>query len=154
MGAFAWSGFSDTSDYGTVHNPHDLAYLAGGSSSASVSVSAIAVSDCDAALGGDQGGSICIPSAWCGIVELKPTHGLVPYTGMYPLDPTIDHVGPMAADLGTAGEVRSTIAGEELHEGVRLDSRQPWGVSSDDYRAEMSADTNVFTFGVLEEGFG
>jgi amidase len=152
MGAFAWSGFSDTSDYGTVHNPHDLAYLAGGSSSASVS--AIAVSDCDAALGGDQGGSICIPSAWCGIVELKPTHGLVPYTGMYPLDPTIDHVGPMAADLGTAGEVRSTIAGEELHEGVRLDSRQPWGVSSDDYRAEMSADTNVFTFGVLEEGFG
>jgi len=49
----------------------------------------------------------------------------------------------MAADLGTAGEVRSTIAGEELHEGV----------SSDDYRADMSADINVFTVGVLEEGF-
>jgi len=48
------------------------------------------------ALGGDQGCSIRAPAHYCGIVGLKPTHGLVPYTGIMPLELTIDHVGPMA----------------------------------------------------------
>ena len=47
------------------------------------------------AVGGDQGGSIRIPSAWCGTVGLKPTHGLVPYTGAASVEPTLDHLGPM-----------------------------------------------------------
>ena len=50
----------------------------------------------DIALGGDQGGSIRIPSAACGIVGLKPTYGLVPYTGIFPMEFTLDHTGPMA----------------------------------------------------------
>ena len=48
------------------------------------------------ALGGDQGCSIRAPASYCGIVGLKPTHGLVPYTGVMPLEMTIDHLGPMA----------------------------------------------------------
>ncbi len=48
------------------------------------------------AIGGDQGGSIRLPAAWNGIVGLKPTFGLVPYTGVMGLDGSIDHVGPMA----------------------------------------------------------
>lgn len=48
------------------------------------------------AMGGDQGGSIRIPSAACGIVGLKPTYGLVPYTGMVPINLLLDHTGPMA----------------------------------------------------------
>ena len=48
------------------------------------------------ALGGDQGGSIRMPAAACGIVGLKPTYGLVPYTGVMPMELTIDHTGPMA----------------------------------------------------------
>ena len=48
------------------------------------------------AIGGDQGGSIRIPSAACGIVGLKPTFGLVPYTGIIPVEPTVDHTGPMS----------------------------------------------------------
>lgn len=52
--------------------------------------------DVDMALGGDQGGSIRIPSATCGIVGLKPTHGLVPYTGISMMESTLDHTGPMA----------------------------------------------------------
>ena len=50
----------------------------------------------DMALGADQGGSIRIPSAACGIVGLKPTYGLVPYTGILPMEFTLDHAGPMA----------------------------------------------------------
>ena len=46
------------------------------------------------AIGGDQGGSIRAPSAFCGIYGMKPTHGLVPYTGMMPIEHTIDHAGP------------------------------------------------------------
>lgn len=48
------------------------------------------------AMGGDQGGSFRIPSAACGIVGLKPTYGLVPYTGMVPINLLLDHTGPMA----------------------------------------------------------
>ena len=48
------------------------------------------------ALGGDQGCSIRAPAHYCGIVGLKPTHGLVPYTGVMPVELTIDHIGPMA----------------------------------------------------------
>ena len=46
-------------------------------------------------MGADQGGSIRVPSAWCGVVGLKPTFGLVPYTGISGMDPTTDHAGPM-----------------------------------------------------------
>ncbi len=47
-------------------------------------------------IGGDQGGSIRVPSSWNGCVGLKPTWGLVPYTGAMSIEPTIDHLGPMA----------------------------------------------------------
>ena len=69
--------------------------LAGGSSGGSAA--AIAAGDVDLALGSDSGGSIRIPAAWCGIVGFKPTYGLVPADGCFPLAPSYDHVGPMAS---------------------------------------------------------
>ena len=56
----------------------------------------MATGEVDMAIGGDQGGSIRLPAAWSGIVGLKPTFGLVPYTGAMGLDMSIDHLGPMA----------------------------------------------------------
>ena len=52
--------------------------------------------DVDMALGTDTGGSVRVPACWCGIVGLKPTHGLVPFTGIMNLNPSLDTVGPMA----------------------------------------------------------
>ena len=89
-----FSGNSWTSASGPVPNPYDPTKSAGGSSSGSGSL--VARGLIDMAIGGDQGGSIRIPSSWCGIVGLKPTHGLVPYTGAIPIEPTLDHLGPMA----------------------------------------------------------
>ena len=66
----------------------------------------------DMALGGDQGGSIRMPAAACGIVGLKPTHGLVPYTGIMPMELTLDHTGPMTRTVHDAAlmlEVKHTI---------------------------------------------
>lgn len=63
----------------------------------------------DVAIGGDQGGSIRVPASFCGIVGLKPTYGLVPYTGIMPIEMTFDHAGPMARtveDCATLLEVK------------------------------------------------
>ena len=59
----------------------------------------LASEEVDIAIGGDQGGSIRIPSSWCGVVGLKPSHGLVPYTGAFPIEQSLDHLGPMARNV-------------------------------------------------------
>jgi len=150
MEAFAWSGSSDISDYGTVPNPHDPALLAGGSSSGSGA--AVALGECDIALGGDQGGSIRIPASWCGVVGLKPTTGLLPYTGIFPLDPTIDHVGPMGCTVEDVALATEVLAGEDVQNGVRMDARQPRGVSAEPYTDALDEGVDGLTIGVLEEG--
>ena len=89
-----FSGGSHTNATGLpVHNPWKQGHTSGGSSSGSGAV--VAAGDVEMAIGGDQGGSIRIPASMCGVVGLKPTHGLVPYTGVMPIELTIDHVGPM-----------------------------------------------------------
>jgi len=88
-----FSGGSHTSKTGPVRNPWDGTRSAGGSSSGSAAL--VAAGRVDLALGGDQGGSVRIPSAFCGTVGHKPTHGLVPYTGAFPIENTIDHLGPI-----------------------------------------------------------
>src|SRR5438093_8790686 len=106
-----FSGGSHTSDTGPVLNPHDHTRSAGGSSSGSAAL--VVAGDCDMAIGGDQGGSIRIPSAWCGAYGLKPTYGLVPYTGVFPIELTLDHTGPIAAKTYDVGLLLQASAGED-----------------------------------------
>src|SRR5712691_2597857 len=82
---FCFSGGSHTSATGPVHNPHRPGYSAGGSSSGSAAA-VVAAGEVPMSLGGDQGGSIRIPAAFCGIYGMKPTPGLVPYTGIMPIE--------------------------------------------------------------------
>ena len=94
---FCLSGGSHTNATGPVHNPHKMGYSAGGSSSGSAVL--VALGEADMAIGGDQGGSIRMPASFCGIYGMKPTHGLVPYTGIMPIEIYVDHTGPMTATV-------------------------------------------------------
>ena len=141
-----FSGGSHTSDTGPVLNPHDHGRSAGGSSSGSAAL--VAARECEMAIGGDQGGSIRIPSAWCGVYGLKPTYGLVPYTGVFPIELTLDHTGPIAGSVSDVALLLEAIAGED-----GLDPRQK-GVRSGDYRGSLDDGVQGLRIGVVSEGFG
>ncbi|QYJ14974.1 Amidase [Rubrobacter xylanophilus DSM 9941] len=141
-----FSGGSHTSDTGPVLNPHDHTRSAGGSSSGSAAL--VAAGEVEMAIGGDQGGSIRIPSCWCGTYGLKPTHGLVPYTGVFPIELTLDHVGPIAASVSDVALLLSAIAGED-----GLDPRQR-DVRVGDYPGALKGGVGGMRIGVVREGFG
>jgi aspartyl-tRNA(Asn)/glutamyl-tRNA(Gln) amidotransferase subunit A len=104
---FAYGISSQNAHFGTVPNPRAPGRLAGGSSGGSAA--AIAAGDVELALGTDSGGSIRIPAAWCGIVGFKPTYGLVPTDGCFPLAPSYDHVGPMASTVDGCVELMQAL---------------------------------------------
>jgi len=105
---FAYGISSQNEHFGTVPNPRYPGRLAGGSSGGSAA--AIAAGDVALALGTDSGGSIRIPSAWCRTVGFKPTYGLVPADGCFPLAPSYDHVGPMASTVAGCVELLQVLA--------------------------------------------
>ncbi|HET7014563.1 MAG TPA: amidase, partial [Streptosporangiaceae bacterium] len=142
-----FSGGSHTSRTGPVRNPWDPARTAGGSSSGSAAL--VAAGLADLAIGGDQAGSVRIPSSFCGVVGHKPTHGLVPYTGAFPIENTIDHLGPIARTVTDAALLLSVLAGPD-----GLDHRQ-LRVSEDplDYFGALDAGLAGLRIGILEESF-
>ena len=106
------SGGSITSATGPVLNPHNHEFSAGGSSSGCASL--VVSGECDMAMGGDQAGSIRHPSSWSGAYGLKPTYGLVPYTGIFAIEETLDHTGPMAMTVGDVALLLEVVAGKDL----------------------------------------
>jgi amidase len=99
------------------------------------------------AIGGDQGGSIRMPASWCGIYGMKPTHGLVPYTGVMPIEATIDHAGPMTATVADNALLLEVIAGAD-----GLDPRQ-YSPRVDRYTAALGRGVSGLRIGVMLEGF-
>lgn len=141
------SGSSFTSASGPVRNPWNLTREAGGSSSGSAAL--LAAGEVDLALGGDQGGSVRIPASLCGIVGFKPTYGLVPYTGAFPIERTIDHLGPMTRTVADAALLLTVLAGPDGR-----DPRQPPRLPAIDYRTALTGEVAELRVGILTEGFG
>src|ERR1700674_5697100 len=106
--------------YGAYRNPHDIERVSGGSSGGSAV--AVAAGMCDWAVGSDTGGSIRIPASFCGVVGFKPALGSIDLAGVIPLAPSLDTLGPMAADVAAAARAYSMMSGEALPEESR---RQP-----------------------------
>ena len=142
-----FSGGSFTSFPAPVRNPWDPSRNAGGSSSGSGAL--VASGEADLAVGGDQGGSVRIPAAFCGIVGHKPTFGLVPYTGAFPIENTIDHLGPMARTVADAATMLGVMAGVDGY-----DHRQPTVIEPVDYVAAAQQSATGLRIGVVGEGFG
>ena len=140
------SGGSHTGHGGATRNPHRHGYAAGGSSSGSAVV--LAKGEADLALGADQAGSIRAPASFCGVVGLKPTYGLVPYTGVAPIEPFIDHVGPMSTTVADNALLLSVIAGADGYDGRQ--QRPPVA----DYLGALDGGLRGLRIGVLVEGFG
>ena len=143
---FCLSGGSHTNATGPVHNPHRHGYSAGGSSSGSAAL--VAAGEVDMAVGGDQGGSIRMPASYCGCYGMKPTHGLVPYSGIMPIESTIDHAGPMTQNVMDNALMLEVMAGAD-----GLDPRQ-YDVQTDRYTAAVGRGASGLRIAVVKEGFG
>jgi amidase len=143
---FCLSGGSHTNAHGPTHNPHRHGWSAGGSSSGSAV--AVATGEADMALGADQAGSIRMPASFSGVVGLKPTYSLVPYTGIAPIEVFFDHVGPMTRTVADNARLLQAIAGPD-----GIDPRQR-DVRVGDYGAELDAGVRGMRIGMLREGFG
>jgi aspartyl-tRNA(Asn)/glutamyl-tRNA(Gln) amidotransferase subunit A len=105
---FAWGITSENPHYGSVPNPAAPGRVAGGSSGGNAA--ALVAGVVEAALGTDSGGSVRIPAACCGITGFKPSFGLVPIDGCFPLAPSFDHVGPMARDVAGCERMMGALA--------------------------------------------
>jgi amidase len=146
MESFSFSSLSTISDFGPVQNPAAPRYIAGGSSSGSAA--AVAAGETDLAIGTDQGGSVRMPASICGVVGIKPTYGLVPFTGIFPIENTVDHVGPIAGTVQEVAEALDVLAGRD-----ELDARQPADLEPESYAAGLKSEAVDLDIVVLTEGF-
>jgi amidase len=142
----SFSGGVTTNPTGPTKNPHKPTHMSGGSSSGCAAI--VGSGEVSMAIGGDQGGSIRAPSAFCGIYGMKPTHGLVPYTGMMPIEHTLDHAGPMTGTVTENALLLEVIAGPD-----GLDPRQ-YGPPVDRYTEALDRGADGLRIGVVAEGFG
>src|SRR5262249_20382908 len=113
-------------EIGSTRNPADPSRTSGGSSGGSAALCAACV--CELAVGPDPGGSIRIPAAYCGIVGLKPTYGLLPTSGIFPLSPRCDHAGTLTATVAGTAELLAVLAGRPDIAGAANTSRPPFTV--------------------------
>jgi aspartyl-tRNA(Asn)/glutamyl-tRNA(Gln) amidotransferase subunit A len=111
---FAYGPTGDRSHFGPVKNPYDKQKITGGSSSGSAaSVSACL---CFGSLGTDTGGSVRIPSSFCGIVGMKPTYGRISKQGVFPLSWTLDHVGPLTRTVTDNALLLNSLIGYDSND--------------------------------------
>jgi amidase len=145
MDDFGASGLGETSAFGPSRNPVDPSRSAGGSSGGSGA--AVRSGEADLALGVDQGGSGRIPAAFCGVVGVKGTHGLVPSWGITHIDHTIDFVTPLASTVDRAAVLLEVIAGPDWRDAQWVRAVPPLG----DYRGAHKRGVEGLRIGILDE---
>ena len=129
-----------------VQNPYKPGHTSGGSSSGCGALVGGGV--VSLAIGADQGGSVRVPASHCGCVAMKPTHGLVPYTGAATLDFTVDHLGPITGNVADNALLLEVIAGPD-----GFDPRQQL-CQTQVYTDFLDRELKGLKIGVLREGFG
>jgi amidase len=139
------SGGSVTASTGVVHNPRRHGYSSGGSSSGCAAL--VGGGYVDMAIGSDQAGSVRQPSGWSGICGMKPTFGLVPYTGAMSQEFCIDHLGPMTANVADNALLLEVLAGYDGYDGRQQN------LVLHKYTDALGRDARGMRIGVLREGF-
>jgi aspartyl-tRNA(Asn)/glutamyl-tRNA(Gln) amidotransferase subunit A len=144
MDEFGMGGTTETSAYGPVENPRAPGHVAGGSSGGSAA--AVAAGKADLALGSDTGGSIRNPAAFCGVVGIKPTYGLVSRYGLIAYANSLEQIGPFAPTVEESAELLDVIAGPDEHDATTREE----GTNSE-YADAADGDIEGMTIGVLTD---
>ncbi|CAH1205076.1 Glutamyl-tRNA(Gln) amidotransferase subunit A [Paenibacillus plantiphilus] len=146
MDEFAMGGSNENSSFYPTRNPWNTDYVPGGSSGGSAA--SVAAGQVYFSLGSDTGGSIRQPAAYCGIVGLKPTYGLVSRFGLVAFASSLDQIGPLTKNVEDSAYVLQAIAGYD-----EMDSTSA-NVEIPDYVGALSGDVKGLRIGVPKEYLG
>jgi aspartyl-tRNA(Asn)/glutamyl-tRNA(Gln) amidotransferase subunit A len=146
MDEFAMGGSNENSAYHLTHNPWNLDYVPGGSSGGSAA--AVASGEVYFSLGSDTGGSIRQPAAYCGIVGMKPTYGLVSRYGLVAFASSLDQIGPLTKNVEDAAYLLQAISGYDPKDSTSANVEIP------DYINALTGDIKGLRIGVPKEYIG
>ena len=146
MDEFAMGSSTENSGIQDTYNPWDINRVPGGSSGGSAA--AVASGEATIALGSDTGGSIRQPAAFCGVVGMKPTYGLVSRYGLVAFASSLDQIGPFAKDVTDCALALNYIAGHDNMDSTSVEKEIP------DYTANLDTDISGMKIGVPKEYFG